>query len=62
MNCFLIGSLIEMKLLWRVTRDSAVSFSRGGADISRDEVVGCWSNQDEVVEVAIVDHRLLLGE
>ena len=51
-----------MKLLWRVTRDSAVSFSRGDADISRDEVVGCWSNQDEVVEVAIVGHRLLLGK
>ena len=34
---------------------------RRHADISRDEVVGCWSNQDEVVEVVIVDHRLLLG-
>ena len=43
-------------------RGSSVSFSRGNADISQDEVVGCWSNQDEVVEVAIVDHRLLLGE
>ena len=62
MNCFLTGSLIEMKLLWRITRDSAVSFSRDDADISRDEVVGCWSNQDEVVEVVVMDHRLLLGE
>ena len=43
------------------SRGSAVSFCRGNADIGRDEVVGCWSNQDEVAEVAIVDLRLLLG-
>ena len=44
------------------SRGSAISFSRGNADIGRGEVVGCWSNQDEVVEVAIVGYRLLLGE
>ena len=51
-----------MKLLWRISRDSAVSFSHDDADISRDEVVGCWSNRDEVVGVVVMEHRLLLGE
>ena len=52
--------------LWRISRDSAVSLlaemTLTSAEMKSLECVSCWFNQDEVVGVVIVDHRLLLGE